>query len=900
MATRIIQSPRSIQSPGVQITETDLTRIPNRPNTGAIRPSAAVTGFSSQGPTEQVVLVRNMAQFNTVFGLPETAAERYLSHTVEQLVSTGSDVYVTRMPYGAGGGEEDPQNFYSALAFPILPHGKTYSDAESYYLLPPKNIRLSELEYDKYVREGSVTWSTQVSSVSTISNKIFSLNRTVASALFLEIVNDLRVTDVSKVNSYFPYTTNPYKGPIVLPNQVNAYRPLSSFNIDLYFRQRVQDYIDNMVEYNIDSLTSDVTRLSSHQVGGAPVAWASVKTDLNTLSSWTAYVSSNITSLSSSISYDLNYHVQASLDALTINDSKDLYKAGMVIINDDKLTCNDMFEGFYIALADNSDDTPYTDFKSVTSIFAVASANSSTQTFSKIPEERLNFTLTESFSSVTFQSVSERIARYPNYDFSDDAFNDCLKLFVYRLNTSPYLQDAITLDYSTVEAYVGSLYSRRKQNDPRGGRLVSFNLENRVDKNINSRIRMFVNPNISETGDWLDELGRPTKKVRVSEGAKAMWCHSTYVPLSVDNTNKNIGDLKLKLDRVFQTYDLTENESRFIDIICEAGLGTINVGLSSSFQNASIASDMRGHFDDTRDVDISSLKVIPKNWRAFYQEYDVVRQAYVDIQRLFRNYANNRKNHVFVSDPLRYIFVKGKNAKTEDNRAFNFVDDILRPLNVTYAQVKRSTYMATYPNWLRRYDAGSDEFTWLPPSGFVGKVILNTRKNAPWLAPAGFNYGRISGVVDMAINPNQRQRDLLYRSSYNPIVNFPREGMVVYGQKTFINYQTAFDRLNVRNLFLWLEKTTSTILNSFVFEPNTISTRNRVVLRLAPLFERAKVREGLYDYRIVCDERNNTAESIDRNELRVALYIQPVRSAEFILADFVATRTGTDLDALIS
>jgi phage tail sheath protein FI len=123
--------------------------------------------------------------------------------------------------------------------------------------------------------------------------------------------------------------------------------------------------------------------------------------------------------------------------------------------------------------------------------------------------------------------------------------------------------------------------------------------------------------------------------------------------------------------------------------------------------------------------------------------------------------------------------------------------------------------------------------------------------------------------------------------------------MAIYGQKTFINYQSAFDRLNVRNLFLHLEKQVTVALNRFVFEPNTIPTRNRVILRLTPLFEAAKRNEGLYDYRLICDERNNTPDTIDRNELRLAVYIQPVRTAEFILADFVATRTGIDLDDLI-
>jgi hypothetical protein len=898
MATRIIQSPRRIESPGVQITETDLTRLP-RGGGAAVRPAAVVTGFASQGPTEQVVRVTSMAQFNTVFGLPETAAERYLSHTVEQLVSTGSDVHVTRMPYGANGGEEDPQNHYSALVFPILPHGKTYSDAEAYYILPPKSVKFDQNQYDKYIREGSVTWSTQVSSVSTVANQTFTLNRTVASALFLDVVNDLRVSDVSEVNKYFPYAPNAYQGPAVLPNQQVVQRPLTAFNIQSYFNQRVQDYIDGIVAAD-NGLINDVNKLDKNLVGGAPIAWATVNTNLNTLSSWTNYVSSNSNGGGTVISYDLNYHDKRSLNELTINGPEDLNKAGIVIINSDKLGVNDMFEGFYIALADNSDDTPYTDFSSVTSIFAVNSGNNVGQSFYRIPDERLNFTLTESYSSVTFQSVSERISRFPAYDFSDDAFNDSLKLFVYRLNTSPFLQDAITLDYSTVEAYAGSLYAKRKQNDPRGGRLVSFNIENRIENNLNSRIKFVTNPNISETGVWIDQFGRPVKKVRVAEGTKAIWCHSLFSPTSVDNKNKNIGDLSLKLDRVFQTYELTENESTFIDIVCEAGLGTINVALSAARFNPYVGSDLAGHFDDTRDVDVNNLKVVPKNWRAYYQEFDVVREAYVDVQRKFRNYAQNRKNHVFISDPLRYIFVKGKNAKISDSRTFNFVNDVLRPLNVLYAKIGRSTYMATYANWMRRYDASSDEFVWLPPSGFAGRVLLNTRRRAPWLAPAGFNYGRLAGVVDLALNPNQRQRDLLYRSSYNPIVNFPREGMVVYGQKTFINYQTAFDRLNVRNLFLWLEKSTTTILNRFVFEPNTITTRNRVVLRLTPLFERAKTREGIFDYRIICDERNNTPDTIDRNELRVAIYIQPVRAAEFILADFVATRTGTDLDALIN
>jgi phage tail sheath protein FI len=187
----------------------------------------------------------------------------------------------------------------------------------------------------------------------------------------------------------------------------------------------------------------------------------------------------------------------------------------------------------------------------------------------------------------------------------------------------------------------------------------------------------------------------------------------------------------------------------------------------------------------------------------------------------------------------------------------------------------------------------------VPSSGSAGRAHFLAKRIRPWTVPAGFNYGKLFGVKELAINPNQRQRDILYRNFFNPIVDYPRDGVAIYGQKTFSRTESAFDRLNVRNLFLHLEKQVSNTLNQFVFEPNTIPTRNRVVLGLTPFFETAKRYEGLYDYRLICDERNNTPDVIDNNELRLAVYIQPVRAAEFILADFVATRTGTDLDELV-
>ena len=205
------------------------------------------------------------------------------------------------------------------------------------------------------------------------------------------------------------------------------------------------------------------------------------------------------------------------------------------------------------------------------------------------------------------------------------------------------------------EAYVGSLYARRKQNDPRGGRLVNFCVQNKIDNNSNSRIKMLLNNKISEAGVWVDEFGMPIKKVRIAEPTKALWSTGIHQKTSLDNSNKTVGDLILKLDRSLQLCELAQNESNNIDVVCEAGLGTINASICARPDYL--------YFDDTLDVNIDNLSVIPKNWKEYYQYPDLVRDGYSDVVKKFRNFAQNKKDHVFISDPLRYLFVSGRNAK---------------------------------------------------------------------------------------------------------------------------------------------------------------------------------------------------------------------------------------------
>jgi phage tail sheath protein FI len=254
---------------------------------------------------------------------------------------------------------------------------------------------------------------------------------------------------------------------------------------------------------------------------------------------------------------------------------------------------------------------------------------------------------------------------------------------------------------------------------------------------------------------------------------------------------------------------------------------------------------------------------------------------------------------MFVADLPRPIFLQGKSFLTLEDPNKNFSLNLLKPIQA-HTSIVNTSYATTYAQWVRLYDSYLDDQFYAPFSGFAAAAMANTDANfQPWFAPAGFTRGIVTGVNDLALYPKQKQRDQLYKISTNPVAFFPNEGFVIYGQKTLLKKPSAFDRINVRRLFLNLEKAVRQTVKFFIFEPNTLLTRTRVLNTITPIFENAKNTEGLYDYLIVCDERNNTPTVIDQNELVVDIYLKPVRAAEFILVNFYATKTGTDFNELV-
>lgn len=214
--------------------------------------------------------------------------------------------------------------------------------------------------------------------------------------------------------------------------------------------------------------------------------------------------------------------------------------------------------------------------------------------------------------------------------------------------------------------------------------------------------------------------------------------------------------------------------------------------------------------------------------------------------------------------------------------------------------VRPSSYAFIDSGYKYQYDKYNDTYRWVPLNGDVaGTVVRTDDVRDPWFSPAGFNRGQIKNLVKLAFNPDKGNRDLLYKTGVNPVVTFPGQGTVLYGDKTALNKPSAFDRINVRRLFIVLEKAIATAAKSTLFELNDEFTRAQFRNLVEPYLRDIKGRRGIYDFRVVCDATNNTPERVDRNEFWGDIYIKPARSINFIQLNFIAVRTGVSFDEIV-
>lgn len=209
------------------------------------------------------------------------------------------------------------------------------------------------------------------------------------------------------------------------------------------------------------------------------------------------------------------------------------------------------------------------------------------------------------------------------------------------------------------------------------------------------------------------------------------------------------------------------------------------------------------------------------------------------------------------------------------------------------AEARNSNYAGYYYPWVQVPDPDLGENVWLPPSPMIaGVYAFNDYFGFKWFAPAGLNRGTLDTVIQTERVMTRNDRDNLYSRSVNPIATFPKNGIVVWGQKTLQKKRSALDRINVRRLLIAAKRHVAESVKYLVFEQNTSETWTRYLNLTRPWFEDCKRKQGLYDFKIIINELNNTPEVIDRNEMRAQIYLKPAKTAEFIITDFIITQTG--------
>lgn len=248
-----------------------------------------------------------------------------------------------------------------------------------------------------------------------------------------------------------------------------------------------------------------------------------------------------------------------------------------------------------------------------------------------------------------------------------------------------------------------------------------------------------------------------------------------------------------------------------------------------------------------------------------------------------------RKDCIVVTSPARddVVGVTAENTATTN-------------ITTTVGDFTKSSYLVIDGNYLKVYDKFNDQFIEIPAASSTAGLMAETDRNAaPWFSPAGARRGQYLGVTSINYNPNKSRRDTLYKAGINPIVNIAGQGITLFGDKTALQRPSAFDRINVRRLFLVLERAIARAAQNVLFEFNDEFTRAEFVNVIEPVLRDVKGRRGITDFRVVADETVNTPEVVDRNEFIANIFIKPARSINYVTLNFVAVRTGVDFEEVV-
>lgn len=934
---------RTIESPGVEIREIDLSNVTQLP----IGTNIYVQGFAAQGPTQELLNVTTVKEFERIYGTPTNVAESYFYESAKKVLQSSGRLVANRLPYGDGSGFGSARS-RSALFYPYVPVfdvgdtvvPATTASASETAVFTDAGITTLTLNNEVYnnvialTMNESLSGGTPSATVSTtylgnlanliVYNDGSTLDGTTEYTAavvnnIIEITFSSGAIELSGVRAQYPVDASDYT---VNQDTINLTPATPSINeytltVDYDYVTNVPETSTSKIDYNETSYSlapgSSAADLVKGFVLGAPVLIPNLSAEqLEAIKDGSffgnAFEYSNETAKALA---GLALNDGGSLDVQSFNLGK---AAGLIVVNNNYTNVERDFSGTYVSIIDSNklDDDDYDKVQTVYTRNGSGGFVPLTSVGSNVQfKDKLTGSLTGTQGSIS--EFVEKGAAWSETFGSDDGKNykhalAIATMKVYKDEAESQGNNIALRSYPVASTFLGSFDPAAigGENNPYGGSGNQSIFIEDTDSYASPWVEVFVSPTIknlmnsekfvrlyngaevfaeddviadSMSADAIAEVNTELADVFGTKYNNGLYALGPYAPVDSTDT-KAIGDVAAKLDKGLA---LAENSELIpLDIVIDSGLSTIFTVMKKVIEPLG-----QTRYSDS--VNFPNLKDFNgrDEWLTIYNKLNDFCQSV-------------RKDCMCIIDPLRHIFVQNKDTKVLSGATKTFSQDVLVPLR-EFVNPCNSSYAAIYANWVKIYSSGLGQFVWSPFSGVQAALMADLdARLQPWFAPAGFNNGIINGVVDICISPNQRERDLLYRYNINPVASFPGDGFVVFGQKTLQAKPSAFDRINVRRLFLFLEKAAKAAAKYYVFEPNTIFTRTRLVNSLTPIFERAKSTQGLYDYLIVCDERNNAPDVIDRNELVVDIYIKPVRTAEFILINFIATRTGANFEEIIS
>lgn len=296
------------------------------------------------------------------------------------------------------------------------------------------------------------------------------------------------------------------------------------------------------------------------------------------------------------------------------------------------------------------------------------------------------------------------------------------------------------------------------------------------------------------------------------------------------------------------------------------------------------------HFGDADTTDVSFLIVgSTRTDNGSGADQDLVADWTTQVNQAIL-LAEARKDCIVIASPRRADVVDVASESTQSSNVKTTVDT-----------ATSSSYALLDSTWVYQYDRFNDRYIWIPANGHTAGIMARSDlQRDAWISPAGFSRGQYLGITKIAFNPKQASRDDLYRARVNPVTTFPGQGTVLFGDKTALSTPSAFDRINVRRLFIVLEKAISTAAKAQLFEYNDSFTRAQFRAAIEPFLRDVKNRRGLIDFSVVCDETNNTDSVMDRNEFVCSIFVKPARSINYITLNFVAARSGVQFEEIYS